>query len=216
MKKWLCFVICAVMLLALCACGAQTEEPPAVSEETAEWTREGYYADESADFVAVFEEDPDWQDPEETVQYEHVINDTAGFEIDYDHGSFMRRSEADRECFISIYDDPDAPENYLELTRSTDDAETAAAAIIEELSRDYDITQETRELENAGACIWIEASVIKGTDNMADQLQWVYIIPAHDGCIVARAHSFIVESEGFGHRFSYMMDTLAILDRNGE
>ena len=153
---------------------------------------------------------------EETVPYEHIVNTALGFEMDYDYESFLRQGDAERERFISVWDDPNDPENYLELTHSTDDAETAAAAIIEELSREYDLTQETRELGNAGACKWIEASVIKGTNNMADQLQWVYIIPAQDGCIVARAHSFSVESEGFGHRFAYMMDTLAIPDGNGE
>ena len=153
---------------------------------------------------------------EETVPYEHIVNTALGFEMDYDYESFLRQSDAERECFISVWDDPNDPENYLELTHSTDDAETAAAAIIEELSREYDLTQETRELDNAGACKWIEASVIKGTNNMADQLQWVYIIPAQDGCIVARAHAYSVESEGFGHRFAYMMDTLAILDGDRE
>ncbi len=148
---------------------------------------------------------------EETVRYEHIVNTALGFEMDYDYENFVRQSDAERERFISDWDDPANPENYLELTHSTEDAETTAAAIIAELSQDYDITQETRELDNVGPCIWFEASVIKGTNNMADQLQWVYIIPAPDGCIVARAHSFVVESEGFGHRFAYMLNTLAVL-----
>ena len=131
---------------------------------------------------------------EETVHYEHIVNRTIGFEMDYDY----------------------EPENYLELSYSPESAETTAAAIIEELSQDYEITQETRELEYVGEVTWIEASVIKGTNNMAEQLQWVYIIPANDGCIVARAHTYIVESEGFGRRFSYMLQTLAVLNRAGE
>ena len=57
--------------------------------------------------------------------------------------------------------------------------------------------------------------MIKGTNNMADQIQAVYIIPASDGCIVATTHSFIVESEGFGHRFSYLLQTLKLIDRSG-
>ncbi len=57
---------------------------------------------------------------EETVRYEHVRNTALGFEMDYDFESFVRRSEPDRECFISVYDDPEAPENYLEVTFSAE------------------------------------------------------------------------------------------------
>ena len=55
--------------------------------------------------------------------------------------------------------------------------------------------------------------MIKGTNNMAEQLQAVYIIPAHDGCLVARMHLFITESEGFSRRFTYMLNTLSVTDR---
>lgn len=57
-----------------------------------------------------------------------------------------------------------------------------------------------------------EASVVKGTNQMADKLQTVYIIPAHDGCLVATERCFIEESEGFGRRFGYMLNTLSVLD----
>ena len=66
MKKLICLVLCAGMLLALCACGAKTQQPaqetpttdspasetsvpetPAPAEpEVTEWTREGYFTDE--------------------------------------------------------------------------------------------------------------------------------------------------------------------------
>ena len=39
---------------------------------------------------------------EETVHYEHIRNESIGFEMDYDYENFQRRSEADRECFISV------------------------------------------------------------------------------------------------------------------
>ena len=66
-------------------------------------------------------------------------------------------------------------------------------------------------LDRAGSCIRIEASVLKGTNNMADQLQLVYIIPAPDGCFIATEHLYIVESEGFGRRFSYMMNSFSAI-----
>ena len=66
---------------------------------------------------------------EETVRYEHIRNETLGFELDCDYESFERRSEADRESFVSRWDDPDDPWNYLEVTARPEGAETAAAAI---------------------------------------------------------------------------------------
>ena len=153
---------------------------------------------------------------EETVRYEHIRNDAVGIEMDYDYESFARQIGADRECFLSVYDDPRNPENYLEVTFSPESADAAAEAVRAELSREYDLLESTRELERAGACLRIEASVIKGTNQMADQLQAVYIIPAADGCRVARAHYAVEAAEGFGRRFSYLLDTLTVIERAGE
>ncbi|MBQ7143521.1 MAG: hypothetical protein IJR65_00015 [Oscillospiraceae bacterium] len=148
---------------------------------------------------------------DETVWYEHIRNEALGFEMDYDFESLTRRSEADRERFISIYDDPDDPWNYLEVTRTAEDAETAAATVRAALSEAYELTESTRELEYAGVCLRIEASVIKGTNLMADQLQGVYIIPAGDGCLLVTEHTSIESAEGFGRRFSYLIDTIRVI-----
>ena len=150
---------------------------------------------------------------EETVRYEHIRNDSIGIEMDYDYELFVRRSEPNRECFISVWDNQQNPENYLEITYREEDADTVAASISEALSQEYDLSTGPRELERAGSCTWIEASVIKGTNNMADHLQIVYIIPAADGCRVATEHLAIESSEGFGRRFSYMLHTLSVIDR---
>ena len=72
---------------------------------------------------------------EETVHYEHIRNTALGFEMDYDYENFVRCSDENGERFVSDWDDPANPENYLEVTLSREDAETAAAAIIEALSR---------------------------------------------------------------------------------
>ncbi len=154
---------------------------------------------------------------EETVHYEHIRNDTIGFEMDYDYESFVRRKDADRERFISVWDDPENPENYLEVSRSRQDAETAAAEICERLSAEYEVRRDDAyTLEKAGSCILIYADEVKGGGYMPDHLQTVYVIPAGDGCCIATEHSYIVESEGFGRRFRYMMDTLAVTDRPAE
>lgn len=150
---------------------------------------------------------------EETVKYEHVVNKTVGIEMDYDYESFLRLSETDRERFISAWDNAENPENYLELTYSPESAEAAKASISEALSKEYDLTEGTRMLDGAGDCIWMEASVIKGTNNMAPQIQTVYIIPAPDGCRIATAHCAIEASEGFGRRFAYMLNTLSVISR---
>ena len=154
---------------------------------------------------------------EETVQYEHVRSDRLGFEMDYDYENFVRRSEGDRECFVSNYDDPENPEYYLEVTCNPQDAETVAAAIGAVLSLDYEIGRtDTFQLERAGGCIRIDASEGKGHTGTPDQLQMVYIIPADDGCRVAVAHYAWESAEGFGRRFHYMMDSFSILAAQGE
>ena len=146
---------------------------------------------------------------EETVQYEHIINGALGFEMDYDYESFARLSGSDRERFISVWDDPENPENYLEVTYRAEDAESVAASVRAELSQTYDLTESVRELTLAGSCSYIEASVLKGTNNMGDQIQAVYIIPASEGCFVAAAHFAAEAAEGFGRRFSYMLNTFS-------
>ena len=153
---------------------------------------------------------------EETVNYEHIRREDLGFEIDYDYESFVRQSSSDMERFISVWDDAANPENYMDLMYRPEDAETVAAFVSEAFSKEYDIITVPRELEYAGTCTRIEASVIKGTNNMADQIQAVYIIPASNGCIVAMTHSFIVESEGFGHRFDYMLNSMRLIDADVE
>ena len=147
---------------------------------------------------------------EETVHYEHVRNDALGFEMDYDYERFVRRGERDRECFVSCWDDPDDPENYLEVKYSPLDAEAAAAAICETLSNDYEISRnDSFPLDTAGSCIRIDASADVGGLTMPDQLREVYIVPAADGCRVAAARCAAVESEGFLRRFGYMMNSFS-------
>ena len=96
----------------------------------------------------------------------------------YDYENFVRQSDAKSERFVSVWDDPNAPENYIEVRSDTGNAELVADVIIATLSQDYDIRQEYRELERAGQCIHIAAEVIKGTDQMSEHLQYVYVIPA--------------------------------------
>ena len=148
---------------------------------------------------------------EERVQYEHVRNEMLGIEMDYDYALFERHSEPDSECFFCVYDSPEQPENYLEVTRRAEDAETAAQSIGETLSNAYEISKETFMLDGAGKCIRIDASAEKGGLTMPDRLQTAYIIPAADGCRVAVAHYSIEGAEGFGRRFSYMVHTLSLM-----
>lgn len=234
-KKLLIFAVIMTLMLSLAACGtvppaksetpaaepqaeasetsvppaapSETEEPQPEAAETAEPAAEpGRQDGERFEAVIILE------GMEETVHYEHVRNESLGFEMDYDYESLARSSEADRERFVSVWDKAEDPQNYLELTVRPEDAGTVAAAIREELSQTYDLTEEARELERAGGCLYIEASVLKGTNQMADQLQLVYIIPASDGCIVATEHLSIEAAEGFGRRFSYMLNTLSVID----
>ena len=148
---------------------------------------------------------------EETVQYEHIVNEALGLEMDYDYEAFTRYSYSELECFVSVWDGLGNPENFLEVTYSAEDADTVAAAVRAELSQQYDLLEHTRELKRAGECLYIEASVLKGTNTMADQLSSVYIIPASEGCFIATARYAAEGAEGFGRRFAYMLQTLAPL-----
>ena len=149
---------------------------------------------------------------EEAVHYEHVRNNIVGFEMDYDYENFVRHSESDREWFVSCWDAPENPENYLEVRYSPLDAETAAVAISEKLSNDYEIRRDDSfQLEHAGNCIRIVADEAKGGGWMPDRLQTVYVIPAADGCRIATAYCATVESEGFLRRFRYMMNTFSAI-----
>ena len=153
---------------------------------------------------------------DETVKYEHIRNETAGFEMDYDYESFTRRSEADGECFVSVYDNPDAPENYLEVKYYAEDANTVIESVKNELSKEYSLYIEPYELDYAGTCTRIDASADVTGKNMPDILKAVYVIPASDGCRVATASYFIVGSEGFGKRFSSMVKTIQVINKQGK
>ena len=149
---------------------------------------------------------------EETVRYEHVRNDAVGFEMDYDYENFARQNETVLERFVSQYDNPAAPQNYLEVIWQAQDAETVADSVGNELSQKYDIIREACVLERAGSCIRIDASATKD-GHMPDLLEAVYIIPSGNGCLVAAAHYSFESAEGFGRRFASMLNTLTVLSR---
>ena len=153
---------------------------------------------------------------EETVQYEHIRNEDAGFEMDFDYERFDRRSGPDGMQLVSVYDDPEAPENYLEVTYNAKNAEDVAKAVSAALSKEYEVFQESLALARAGECIHIDASAAADGSGTPDQLQAVYIFPAENGCRVVAAHCGFVESEGFGVRFRDMLNTFAVLPVQGE
>lgn len=149
---------------------------------------------------------------EETVRYQHARNETAGFAMDFEYETFTRQSEPDRERFVSVYDDPANPENYIEVAYRPEDADTVSEKISEELSADYALYTDTVELDGAGTCLHIDASAAADGNHTADVLQAVYIIPAADGCRVARLHYLPEGSDGFGKRLVYMVNTITVFD----
>jgi hypothetical protein len=148
---------------------------------------------------------------EQTVHYEAIRNDALGFEMGYDYENFVRQSEADCERFISVWDNPDNPEIYLEITHSSDDAETTAASIAETLSAQYNVSRWEYTLDRAGDCIDLRGELDKEGQMSIWELQMVYIIPADDGCFVAWGHYTQESAEGCGARFRGMMHTFAVL-----
>ena len=238
-KTWLVYMLIAALVLSLAACGtapaAANETPaepqsaetapaaaetgePAAPAETAEPA-----APEAAPEAATARKDGErfegvvvLEGIEETVRYEHVVNAALGFEIDYDYENYVRKSEADRELFISDWDDPNAPENYLEVRYDAGNAELVASAIGAALSGEYEISTREVDLAGAGRCLMIDASEVKGGGYMAERLQTVYVIPAEDGCRVATEHFFVEGAEGNGRRFDAMVNTLTLLPASVE
>lgn len=228
-KSILSLLLAAAMMLSLAACGgvpaAQNDTPAAEAENQTPAADDGQIIVEETPEIESLDERQDgerfeavimMEGMEETVHYEHIRREDLGFSMDYDYENFVRQSEGDRERFVSDWDDPADPQNYLEVSYDTGNANLVADVISAGLSDVYDLLRDERELDNGVSCVRIEASVIKGTNQMADMIQEIYLIPAGSGSIVARAYYAIEGAEGFGRRFAYMVRTLNALERNAE
>lgn len=225
-KKIIPMILCAAVLMT--ACGAEKNadsaspsgpaetETSALQEESGQsaegTTTEGSSASTRKDGER-FEDVIMLEGMEETVRYEHAVNEEIGFEMDFDYESLKREREDDRERFVSIYDDNSNPDNYLEVTYRPESSREVVDSVRGELSKEYDIITDTIELAHAGSCTTIDASADVSGTVMPDRLQKVYIIPAGEGTVVATAHYSSEAAEGFGHRFGYMVNTLAVIDR---
>ena len=152
---------------------------------------------------------------DETVHYEHVRNETAGFEIDYDYEQLERRGEPDHEQFVSRFDNPEKPDNYIEVTLKSENVDAVSAAIKGELAEQYKNVSmdEQYTLESAGSCVQISASQARKNKAPKDSLQTVYIIPAAKGSLVVKVHCTIESAEGFGARFTNIVNTLTVIGK---
>ena len=225
-KKLLALILSLALALSLAGCAfsrpVQSAAPTAGPQTAPVESAEEPSVSEPANIVAEagrangerFEKVVQLEGMEETVKYEHVVSAAAGIEMDYEYEDLVRRSEADRELFISAWDDPAQPENYLELRYDTGNAELVASALNATLSQSYESVVEEAVLDRAGRCLRIDAFEVKG-GGVADHLQTVYIIPAADGCRIGAAHYTIEAAEGFGRRFDAMLHTLSVIDRSG-
>ena len=212
-KKLICLFFALALMTGLCACGwgAGASDPAGRGADEGSSGAEVKRADgERFETVIVVE------GMEETVQYKHVVSDTVGFEMDYDYERFTRHGGWRSERFVSIYEEAEYPEDYFEVTYSDKDADAVTAAIVAELSKEYDVVKERVTLDRAGDCVLIDASEAKDGGGTPERLQAVYVIPAEDGCRVAAAHYAVEGAEGFGRRFTYLAHTLEVVERSGE
>ena len=231
MKKPIVIVfVIAARMLSLAACGnapaAESKTPttePQVTEAAPAPVETAPAAETPAPTPAPARQDGErfegtfsYQGFEETVHYEHIRREDLGFEMDYDYENFVRQSGEGYERFVHVWDDPANPRNYFEVEADTGNANLVADAMNAILSEEYDTTMVYRDMDNGEQCIQIEASVIKGTNQMADQIQVKYIIPAPDGCRISTAHYDTVDSEGFAKRVFYMVKSIAAFDRGIE
>ena len=229
-KSFAGIIVIAALMLSMAACGnapvAESKTPntePQVTETTLAPVETTPAAETFAPTPAPARQDGErfegtfsYQGYEETVHYEHIRREDLGFEMDYDYENFVRQSGEGYERFVHVWDDPANPRNYFEVEADTGNANLVADAMNAILSEEYDTTMVYRDMDNGEQCIQIEASVIKGTDQMADQIQVKYIIPAPDGCRIATAHYDTVDSEGFAKRLFYMVKTISAFDRGIE
>ena len=214
-KRILVLLLSLILLIsALSACGKKNDDAqpvesasPSESAETAEETAapERENGERFEDVIMI-------EGMEETIKLEHVINETAGFAMDYDYEGFVRQSASDRECFVWSYDDPENPENFVEVSYSAQDASAVVADVIETLSKDYEISKDPVTLDGAGLCTRIDASAVPGGEYTADVLQAVYVIPAADGCRVARIRYLPEGSDGFGMRLAFLVNTITVME----
>ena len=217
--KLLALVLSLTLLLAAAAgCAKGKEEPqPAETEspvETAEAAEETpaierQHGERFEDVIMI-------EGMEETIKLEHFVNETAGLAMDYDYESFVCRASSDRLQIVSAYDDPETPENYIEVSYCPDDAETVADAIEKVLSADYAVSRDTAVLKSGVECIHMDASATPDGAYTADVLQAVYVIPAPDGCRVAHMRYLPEGSDGFGKRLSYLASTVTVMEPQGE
>ena len=150
------FVSAFMMLTTLSGCtGKKTSSESAASSEVV--SSAGRQDGER------FEEVIQLEGMDETVRYEHVRNETAGFELDYDYEQLDRRGEPSHEQFVSRFDDPEKPENYIEVIFRSEDADTVSKAVKADLSKKYGkvIVEEQYMLDRAGSCVQISASEAK-------------------------------------------------------
>ena len=151
---------------------------------------------------------------EEIVGYEHVRNEEAGYEMDFEYDALDRVSGTYGDRFISHYEDPDDPWNYLEVTYRAVDINTVISETNASLLELYDnVVPGSYTLVHAGSCTQLSASSAREGNRVSGSLQTAYIIPAGKGCIVAVAHCTMESAGGFGVRFSNMLNTLTLIER---
>ena len=147
-RNFLTLLLSLTLTLSLAGCAfsrpvqsaAPTAEPAGSAEEPADSEPADVVVETGRQNGERFESVIQLEGMEETVQYEHVVSRAAGFEIDYEYENLVRRSEADRELFLSAWDDPAQPVNYLEVRYDTGNAELVASALNAGLAASYDTT----------------------------------------------------------------------------
>ena len=235
----LIFILAAALMLSLAGCTflPAANEPAATSEPTAPADHDNYPAPAATEVPtsqaehettqelkpAVERQDGDrfdgtitFQGMESTVPYEYLKRDDLGFGMAYAYESFDRESDADKERFVSKWDDPDVPENYIDVVYDPSNSNLMRDYYNATLSELYDVTEVDTTLDNGVECIRMEGSVLKGTNQMDDHITVVYIIPANDGCRIATEHCVTVDSEGFLKQCDAMIKSISVFDANRE
>lgn len=212
MKRIIAAIIAAMLLLALTACvggnkpstqgaASNTDTPVASSSEP-----------QRLSYGEPFETTISLEGMEEPVMAQNVVS-SLGYTMDYFCEDFTIEPGKTSDLFRWNYDAAELPQNAMIVTRRTESADTAAAAMKTELEGKY-VSVEQGVYDLGGeVCAALYASDAKeGSGLPAWTYCNVFVLPAGEGCLVVEQRYAYEAADGIGARVYAMLATLGVID----
>ena len=203
--------LCCV--LTLCACGREREGEPFVDPTPAVAPAEGEEPDGTRFKGVVMLEGQ-----EEPVKLEHIISSHAGVSLDYDYESFIRTYDDDSEYFQWASDnESESPEIYLQITASPA-SDYAMTEHLNECVKSLGETPENSEgdVGRFSACDMITSRELPERNDGEEFITVRYVIPAPDGCRVAKLRYTQETAETICRRMEQILSSLEVREIDWE